>query len=218
MTDPVVLPMVNSGMVGYAAAIVISGLCAYLKLGDMEKDTLTSAATAAIMAYFDPGNEAVVTAPEGVTPETFVMTEERKAKLLEGKAEADRALIMKTIKQQESEGVGVYSIPYSAGEIFIEYGYVVDEVPSAGTFDPREHTAEEAGYDRTGTWVRGLKMPDSRFFQMVAGFSQEDITSIREQVDWSEREGLRTYTVNYTHGFRIIENGIAIGGAGGAKD
>lgn len=218
MTDPVVLPMINSGMLGYAAAIVISGLCAYLKLGDMEKDTLTKAATAAIMAYFDPENDEVTTAPEGVTPETFIMTEERKAKLLEGKSEADRALIMKAIKEKESEGIGVYSIEYSVGVVFIEYGYIVDDVPTTGTFDPRDHIAEEAGYDRSGTWVRGLKMPDSRFDQMVAGFSLEDIKTLREQVDRSEREGLRTYTVNYSHGFRVIENGIAIGGSGGAKD
>jgi hypothetical protein len=82
-----------------------------------------------------------------------------------------------------------------------------------GDFDPKKHTAEEAGYDAKDNYVRGLKMPDSRFENMVHGESAAEQQSMRKQVDEAEAKGLRTYQVKYSKGYYNIENGIIKGSA-----
>jgi len=84
-----------------------------------------------------------------------------------------------------------------------------------GDFNPKEHTAEEAGYDAKNNYVRGLKMPDSLFNNMVHGHSANEQTSMRQQVDEAEAKGLRTYQVKHSKGYYNIENGIMIGSARG---
>ncbi len=87
-----------------------------------------------------------------------------------------------------------------------------------GDFDPRQHKAEESGEDANGNYVRGLKMPDSRFKNMVLGHSPEEQKSMRQQVDEAEAKGLRTYQVTHSRGYYDIENGIVKGsGMGGKK-
>lgn len=80
-------------------------------------------------------------------------------------------------------------------------------------FDPKMHPAERKGYDANGNYVRGLKMPDSRFENMVHGLSPAEQQSIRKQVDEAEAKGQRTYQIKYSKGYFNIENGILIGGA-----
>jgi hypothetical protein len=80
-----------------------------------------------------------------------------------------------------------------------------------GDFDPKKHTAEESGIDGSGNRVRGLKMPASRFDNMVHGHSPAEQQSMRKQVDDAEAKGLRTYQVTHAKGFYNIENGIVIG-------
>jgi hypothetical protein len=84
-----------------------------------------------------------------------------------------------------------------------------------GDFNPKEHTAEEKGYDATGNYVRGLKMPPSRFENMVHGHSAAEQKSMRQQVDEAEAKGLRKYQVKHPKGYYNIENGIVIGSAKG---
>ena len=84
-----------------------------------------------------------------------------------------------------------------------------------GDFNPKEHTAEEKGYDAEGNYVRGLKMPESRFKNMVHGHSADEQRSIRQQVDEAEAKGLRTYQVKHSKGYYTIENGIVVGSARG---
>lgn len=85
-----------------------------------------------------------------------------------------------------------------------------------GDFNPKEHTAEERGINAKGDYVRGLKMPPSRFENMVHGHSEAEKKSMRQQVDEAEAKGLRTYQVKHAKGYYNIENGIVIGsGRGG---
>jgi hypothetical protein len=84
-----------------------------------------------------------------------------------------------------------------------------------GDFDPKQHTAEEAGYDAQDRYVRGLKMPESRFRNMVFNHSPEEQASMRKQVDEAEAAGLRTYQVKFAKGFYTIENGSVIGSGKG---
>jgi hypothetical protein len=81
-----------------------------------------------------------------------------------------------------------------------------------GDFDPKTHTAEQRGYDANGDYVRGLKMPDERFENMVHGESAKDHDKMRQQVDEAEAKGLRNYQVTYSRGYYDIENGIVKGG------
>jgi len=84
-----------------------------------------------------------------------------------------------------------------------------------GDFDPKKHTAEEAGYDAKDNYVRGLKMPEKRFKNMVHNHSAEEQQSMRKQVDEAEAAGLRSYQVKHSKGYYMIENGIVIGSAKG---
>jgi hypothetical protein len=84
-----------------------------------------------------------------------------------------------------------------------------------GDFDPKKHTAEERGIDASGNYVRGLKMPDTRFENMVHGHPASEQESMRKQVDEAEAKGLRTYQVKHSKGYYNIENGIVIGSAKG---
>ncbi len=84
---------------------------------------------------------------------------------------------------------------------------------SMGTFNPREHTAEESGYDANDNYVRGLRMPESRFRNMVQNHSEEEKAGMRKQVDEAEAKGIRTYQVRHSRGYYSIENGIVIGSA-----
>jgi len=84
-----------------------------------------------------------------------------------------------------------------------------------GDFDPNKHTAEQRGYDAKGNYVRGLKMPESRFENMVHGHSAAEQQSMRQQVNEAEAKGLRTYQVKHSKGYYNIENGIVIGSARG---
>ena len=84
-----------------------------------------------------------------------------------------------------------------------------------GDFNPKVHTAEEKGYDANDNYVRGLKMPDTRFQNMVHGHSAEEQKSMRKQVDEAEAKGLRTYQIKHAKGYYNIENGIVIGSAKG---
>jgi len=84
-----------------------------------------------------------------------------------------------------------------------------------GDFNPKQHTAEEAGYDLKDNYVRGLKMPEKRFKNMVHNHSPEEQKSMRKQVDEAEAAGLRTYQVRHSRGYYSIENGIVIGSARG---
>lgn len=84
-----------------------------------------------------------------------------------------------------------------------------------GDFDPKKHTAEEAGYDAKDNYVRGLKMPEKRFKNMVHNHSADEQKSMRKQVDDAEAAGLRSYQVKHSKGYYTIENGIVIGSAKG---
>jgi len=84
-----------------------------------------------------------------------------------------------------------------------------------GDFDPRKHTAEERGIDAKGNYVRGLKMSDTRFKNMVTGHSPAEQQSMRQQVEEAEEKGLRTYQIKHAKGYYNIENGIVIGSAKG---
>ena len=84
-----------------------------------------------------------------------------------------------------------------------------------GDFDPKKHTAEERGYDAKDNYVRGLRMPPTRFENMVHGHSDAEKKSMRQQVDEAEAEGHRTYQVKHAKGYYTIENGIVIGSAKG---
>ncbi len=84
-----------------------------------------------------------------------------------------------------------------------------------GDFNPKVHTAEQKGYDANDNYVRGLKMPDERFQNMVHGHSAEEQKKMRQQVDEAEAKGLRTYQVKHAKGYYNIENGIVIGSARG---
>ncbi|MDD1718492.1 MAG: hypothetical protein LUQ25_00400 [Methanoregulaceae archaeon] len=80
-----------------------------------------------------------------------------------------------------------------------------------GDFDPRKHTAQEAGYNAQDKYVRGLKMSATAFQNMVAGHSSEEEAGMRKQVDEAEAAGLRNYQVKHPRGYYTIENGIVIG-------
>jgi hypothetical protein len=80
-----------------------------------------------------------------------------------------------------------------------------------GEFNPKEHTAEQRGYDAKGNYVRGLKMPPSRFENMVHGHSSDEQKSMRQQVNEAEARGLRKYYVKHSRGYYTVENGIVIG-------
>jgi hypothetical protein len=80
-----------------------------------------------------------------------------------------------------------------------------------GDFDPKKHTAEERGYNAEDNYVRGLRMPESRFENMVHGHSTREQESMRQQVDEAEAQGLRSYQVRHAKGYYTIENGIVIG-------
>ncbi|OPZ42470.1 MAG: hypothetical protein BWY93_01821 [Euryarchaeota archaeon ADurb.BinA087] len=84
-----------------------------------------------------------------------------------------------------------------------------------GDFDPRKHTAEERGIDAKGDYVRGLKMSETRFKNMVTGHSPAEQQSMRQQVEEAEAKGLRTYQIKHAKGYYNIENGIVIGSAKG---
>ncbi len=84
-----------------------------------------------------------------------------------------------------------------------------------GDFDPRKHTAEERGIDAKGNYVRGLKMSETRFKNMVTGHSPAEQQSMRQQVEEAEAKGLRTYQIKHAKGYYNIENGIVIGSAKG---
>jgi hypothetical protein len=58
-----------------------------------------------------------------------------------------------------------------------------------GDFNPKEHTAEESGYDAKDHYVRGLKMPESLFQNMVHGHSPDEEKRMRQQVDEAEGKG-----------------------------
>jgi hypothetical protein len=90
-----------------------------------------------------------------------------------------------------------------------------DKGSGMGAFDPKTHTAEQRGYDANGNYVRGLKMPDERFENMVHGESAADQKNMRQQVDEAEAKGLREYQVSYSKGYYTIENGIVIGSGRG---
>ncbi len=80
-----------------------------------------------------------------------------------------------------------------------------------GDFDPRKHTAQEAGYTSENTYVRGLQMSQESFENMAAGHSRDEVSSMRKQVDDAEAAGLRKYQVRHPRGYYNIENGLVIG-------
>lgn len=80
-----------------------------------------------------------------------------------------------------------------------------------GDFDPRQHTAQEAGYTSENKYVRGLKMSQTSFGNMAAGHSPDEVATMRKQVDDAEARGLRKYQVRHARGYYDIENGIVIG-------
>lgn len=84
-----------------------------------------------------------------------------------------------------------------------------------GDFDPRKHTAEEAGYDARDNYVRGLRMPPTRFKNMVHSHPADEQNTMRQQVDEAEEKGLRTYQVKHSKGYYNIENGIVVGSGRG---
>jgi len=84
-----------------------------------------------------------------------------------------------------------------------------------GDFDPRTHIAEEAGYDANENYLRGLKMPGTRFGNIVHNHPPDEQRSMRMQVDEAEAAGLRHYQVRHSRGFYIIENGIVVGSGRG---
>ena len=84
-----------------------------------------------------------------------------------------------------------------------------------GDFAPTKHTAGGSGYDANGNYVRGLKMPPTRFENMVHGHPSAEQQSTRQQVDEAEVKGLRIYQVKHARGYYNIENGIVVGSARG---
>ncbi|OPX69236.1 MAG: hypothetical protein A4E37_00506 [Methanoregulaceae archaeon PtaB.Bin056] len=84
-----------------------------------------------------------------------------------------------------------------------------------GDFDPKKHIAEESGYDARDNYVRGLKMPETRFKNMVHNHPPDEQKRMRTQVDEAEAAGLRNYQVRHSKGFYIIENGIVVGSGRG---
>lgn len=184
---------------------LIAAAIAYLE--KMKKDD--------IVAFMDPTDTKVLSAPDGVPAVTYTMATEEKAKLLGGKSSADTQAILQQIAAAENEKLATYTISYSGGSYEIEYGYIkAQTTKGSGAFDPRESPAEGRGFDANGNWVRGLKMPDERFENMVTGHTPEDRAWMRSQVDQAELGGLREYKVSFSGGYYLIENGIVKGGSG----
>lgn len=174
-------------------------------------------------AFMEPANIDVTKAPSFVPATAFVMSPETKAEIVAGRSLEETQKILAVIQQNEDARVKSYTIKTSDGEYGIEYGYiktrpVVEEgnepLPS-GDFDPKIHTAEEAGIDKKGDWVRGLHMPESRLKNLVHNHTLEDQASLKEQVANAEAQGERNYIAKFSGGFYIIENGIVIGGSKG---
>ncbi|OPY46588.1 MAG: hypothetical protein A4E42_00454 [Methanoregulaceae archaeon PtaU1.Bin222] len=174
-------------------------------------------------AFMDPANTDVTKAPLFVPATAFVMSPETKAEIIAGRSLEETQKILAEIQKNEDARVKSYTIKTSDGEYGIEYGYiktrpVVEEGTEPlppGDFDPKIHTAEEAGIDKNGNYVRGLHMPESRLKNLVHNHTLEDQASMKEQVANAEAQGERNYIVKFGSGFYIIENGIVIGGSKG---
>lgn len=177
-------------------------------------------------AFMDPKNTGVTKAPEFIPATAYAMSPETMAEIVAGRSQEETQKILAEIRKAEDDRVKRYTIKTSDGdEYVIEYGYILvrpeeedlnEELsPMKGDFDPRLHTAEESGFIPEGGFARGLKMPDSRFSNMAAGHSPEEVASMRKQVDEAEAKGLRNYIVKFSNGFYIIENGIVKGGGKG---
>lgn len=87
--------------------------------------------------------------------------------------------------------------------------------PYVGSFDPKTHTAEEAGYNQNGDYVRGLKMSEESFRYITFDLPPDEAPKIRGKVDSAEKAGLREYQISTSKGFYNIENGIPYGGGMG---
>lgn len=208
MTTPDLAPIME-----ILVAVVIPALIAYWQKSQKDEGT----------AFMDPANTDVTKAPDYIPASAFSMAPETLAEIIAGRSQEETTRILAEIRKQEEARVKSYTIKTADGEEYgIEYGYIktrpeieVDEPILTGTFDPKVHTAEEGGIDKNGHYVRGLKMPDSRFKNMTANHPPEEITSMRKQVDEAEAQGERNYIVKFGSGFYIIENGIVIGGSKG---
>lgn len=196
------------------AAVVIPAVIAYYQKSQKDEGT----------AFMDPSNTEVTKAPDYIPDSAFVMKPGTMAKIVAGRSQEEVTRILAEIKKAEEGRVKRYTIKTADGdEYVIEYGYIDvwpeeddDSLePVKGDFDPKIHTAEEHGSTPEGNYVRGLKMPDSRFANMAVGHTLEDIASMRKQVDEAEAKGFRNYMVKFSNGFYVIENGVVIGGGKG---
>ena len=192
--------------------VVITAIIAYIE--KMKKDE--------IIAFMDPTDTTTLSAPEGLPAVTYTMGTAEKARILAGKTPAETKAILTQIETAEAEKLAAYTITFPGGSYEIEYGYVKSSTEpqvfepgsEVGTFDPKENPAEASGLDAKGNWVRGLKMPEERFANMVHGHTSEDRAAMRTQVDQAEKAGLRNYKVAFNGGYYLIENGIVSGGSG----
>lgn len=208
MTTPDLAPFME-----ILVAVVIPALIAY-----WQKSQKDEAA-----AFMDPSNTEVNKAPDFVPASAYSMAPEAMAEIIAGRSQEEATRILAEIKKQEDAKVKGYTIKTDDGEEWgIEYGYIktrpgieVDEVVLPGTFDPKVHTAEEWGNNPDGNFVRGLKMPDSRFKNMAVNHPPEEVASMRKQVDEAEAQGWRNYIVKFGSGFYVVENGIVKGGSKG---